>query len=61
MDGMEWNSAATKPLCDFLHVGLAVGVIEVLARGKNLDGLHATAHKSVQNTGMKPFLDEQIG
>ena len=44
---VEWNPAALEPLRNFLDVRLAVGIIDVLARRKNLDRLYPAASQPV--------------
>ena len=61
VDGVERNAAAAEPVGNFLDVLLAVGIVDVLARGENLDRLHSAARQPVQNAGMQPLFHEQIG
>jgi hypothetical protein len=35
---------------------LAIGVVQVLSRGKNFNGLRPASHQSIQQAGMQPFL-----
>ena len=48
MHGVQGNAGRSEPVGDFADVLLAVGVIEVLARGKDFDGLRAGADKFVE-------------
>src|SRR5882724_11516791 len=48
--GIQWrvhrvkrNAAALEPVRDFAHMRLAVGIVEMLTRGKNFHRLHAAA------------------
>ncbi len=61
MNGVQRNSAAPEPVGNFLHMGLAVGVVEVLACGKNLDRLNTRARNPVENARMKPLFYEKVG
>src|SRR6202021_3399834 len=61
VDRVEWNAAAAKPVGNLFDVSLAVGIVDMLARGKNLDRLHPAARQSVENAGMQPLFYEQIG
>ena len=49
-----------KPVGNLLDVRFAVGIVEVLAGGEDLDRLHTVADESVQNAGMQPLFDEQV-
>ncbi len=60
MHGIERYPAAAEPVGDFLDVRLAVGVVEMLSRGENLDRLHPAARQSVQNARMQAFFYEQV-
>ena len=61
MHGIQRNAAAAEPVGNFLDVRLAVGVVEMLARGENLNRLHPAARQPIQNAGMQPLFDEQVG
>jgi len=58
---MQRNPAAIEPFGDFLDVLLAVGIIDMLPRGKDFDRLHSAAGQSIQNARMQPLFHEQIG
>ena len=61
MDGVQRNAAGVEPVGNFAHVLLAVGIVEMLARGKNFDGLRAAAHQSVQQAGVQPLFHVNVG
>ena len=61
MHRVQRDAAAPEPFGDFLDVGLAVGIIEVLAGRENLDCLHAAARQTVEDAGMQALLHKQIG
>src|SRR5262245_55133868 len=56
--GVQRNAAAAKPLGNLLDVGFAVGVVEMLARCKNLDRLHTGARESVEDARMQALLNK---
>src|SRR5579862_4542251 len=60
MDGMQRNAAIAKPFGDLPDVLLAVGVVDVLAGGKNLNRLGAATRESVEQAGMQPLLHINI-
>ncbi len=45
---IERDAAGAKPIRNFFYMLLAVGVIQVLAGGKNFDRLRAAAHQTIQ-------------
>src|ERR1700678_1942428 len=58
---MQRHAAAAKPLGNFFYVRFAVGVVDMLPGGKNLDGLYAAASQAIQNARMEPLFYIQIG
>ena len=52
--GMKGNAGAAKPVGDLAHV-LALVVIEVAARGKNLHSLGAAGDELIEQPGMQPL------
>ena len=58
VDGIQRNAAAVEPVGNFLDVRLAVGIVDVLPCGENLDGLHTAARQPVQNARMQPLFHE---
>src|ERR1700746_1588591 len=50
--GVQGNPAGAKPVGDLAHVMLAVGVVEMLAGGEDLDGLGPAAFETVQQAGV---------
>src|ERR1700722_3966393 len=57
MHGMQRHAASVKPLGNLFYVRVAVRIVEVLPRGKNLARLHAAAQKPVQNARMQTLPD----
>jgi hypothetical protein len=53
---MQSHGVVFKPVGDFADMLFAIGIIQVLARGKNFDGLGPAANKAIQQAGMKTFL-----
>jgi hypothetical protein len=53
---LERNAGGAEPFGDFADVLLAVGVIEVLARGEDFDGLGSGFDEIVEQARMQPFL-----
>ena len=60
MHRMQRNAAGSEPVGNFAHMLLAVGVIQMLARAKNLDGLRAAAHQFVQQARMQPLFHVNV-
>ncbi len=58
VDRIQRNPACSKPVRDFPHVLLAVGIVEMLPRRKNLDRLRTAASQPVQHAGMQPLFYE---
>ena len=54
---MKRDAAGTEPVGNFAHMLLAVGIVDVLARSKDLDRLRAAAHQPIQQAGMQPLFD----
>jgi hypothetical protein len=48
MHGVKGDAAALKPVRDFAHMLFAVGVVDVLACGKQFNRLRPTPDQSVQ-------------
>ncbi len=57
--GERGQSVGTEPFRQLSHV-LAAGVVEVLARGKNLHRLRAGAVGELKQSGMKALVQEQV-
>ena len=49
-----------KP-CGGLAQGWRVGVIEVMARGKDFDGTRAAGSEGIQQAGLEAMLKEDVG
>ena len=58
---VQRNACGFEPVRDFANVLLAVGVVEMLARGKNLDRLGSRFHQLIEQAGMQPFLHIDVG
>src|SRR5581483_3655593 len=61
MHRIQRNATAFEPIGDLTQVLLAVGVVQMLARGKNFDGLRSSAYQVVQQAGVKAFLRVNVG
>src|SRR4029077_17210827 len=57
---MQRYSAGTEPVRDFTECLLAVGVVEVLARAKDFNGLGPAADQLIEQARMQPLLDENV-
>ena len=58
---VQRDAAGPEPVGDLADVLLAVGVVEMLAGGENLDRLRAAAHQAVQQAGMQALFDVHVG
>ena len=61
VEGKQLRSAVAEPVADLTHMLLAVGVVEVVPRGMNFDGLRAASHKLVQQARVQPLFNKRIG
>ena len=59
MPGEGRERTGAEPLAKFGD-GLAAGVVEVLAGGKNLHGLRSGALRKLKQTGMQNMVQEQM-
>ena len=60
MHGMQRDAAGFEPVRDFTDMLLAVGVVDVLARAEDLNGLGPAAYQLIEQAGMQPLLDENV-
>jgi hypothetical protein len=58
---IQGDTAGAEPLRNLAHVLLAVGVVKMLARSEDFDGLRAAAYKAVKQSGMQPLLHVDVG
>ncbi len=60
---MEWSGMRllAEPVADLLHVGAAVGVVEVAAGAEDLDGFGAGLKQAVEQPAAQPLPDVDVG
>ena len=57
---MQRNAAGAEPIRDFADMLFAIGVVNVLTRAKNLDGLGSAADQFIEQARVKPLFDQDI-
>ena len=58
--GIQRNAGGFEPVGNFANVLFAVGIVEVLPSGENLDRLGSCLDKFIEQARMKPFLHVDV-
>src|SRR5450432_4451978 len=61
VDRVQGNASGFEPVGNFADVLLAVGVVEMLARGKNLNQLGSRLDQLIEQARMEPFFYINVG